>query len=620
MNTSSQSASIIQASVSGPSGSAEQLQQRTALTWILAFVELDRAHLLAFASSIIGAVLPCFSLSGTPETLRDRRTSLEIAVQINETLMGFVGSIQPSVDRKPFSALERKIFVTSPPENGDRKLEDRDSTCSLKPDHSTVRQSANAKSPTTVPHQPTISADAILEANFRLLDHHGLLTRLAAIRWLEILARVRPKEVLAHVIRRLPVMLNLLADPAADVVHSAIRLLGNLSIHSNIVALLDKPSLEALNIPADLFCILAAPSDSHTGISSFPLRSAGTDADEYATGTIVDDDSTKPDGCNLFGIRFMVDLVGFFDTNATLLSQRGDAIITDLCHVLGADIVYGAMSAIISHTIHLRSASVLVRALNRILLTQPALHEFRNQLRAINTKTGCHLLERLYRAWCHNPVALLSLFMLTEMYEQCSRLIKSFGEISMTVDTFVDMDQLVQLLESPIFATLRLHLLDKRYSAHLRETLYCLLMCLPQTDAFQTLWRRVQCIPPTANLSDWQVVSSRPQPDFALINSCIEFDALFDHFHALQQKYAKVRVGCLSSASRMNKDATSNAATVLLLDDALQTQNNAPVAGIRDFDSISTGLTADYFAQSLAKLGIHIPEQTLLHNTGAPSR
>lgn len=44
-------------------------------------------------------------------------------------------------------------------------------------------------------------------------------------------------------------------------------------------------------------------------------------------------------------------------------------------------------------------------------------------------------------------------------------------------------------------SALRLHLVDKRYSAALQETLYCLLMCLPQTEAFETLRRRLQCLP-----------------------------------------------------------------------------------------------------------------------------
>lgn len=51
------------------------------------------------------------------------------------------------------------------------------------------------------------------------------------------------------------------------------------------------------------------------------------------------------------------------------------------------------------------------------------------------------MLECLYRAWCHDPVALLSLNMLSQNYEQCSRLIKSLYPFAYM--TFLVPDQLL---------------------------------------------------------------------------------------------------------------------------------------------------------------------------------
>lgn len=62
---------------------------------------------------------------------------------------------------------------------------------------------------------------------------------------------------------------------------------------------------------------------------------------------------------------------------------------SDSCYLLGSAVVYRAMSAIITFVgADLSSTFALVQALNRILLTQPALHEFRNSLRAINTEVS----------------------------------------------------------------------------------------------------------------------------------------------------------------------------------------------------------------------------------------
>ena len=43
---------------------------------------------------------------------------------------------------------------------------------------------------------------------------------------------------------------------------------------------------------------------------------------------------------------------------------------------------------------------------------------------------------------------------------------------------------------------LRLQLLDIHHHQHLMKSLYGLLMLLPQSDAFTTLRRRLECVPP----------------------------------------------------------------------------------------------------------------------------
>ncbi|VDD78645.1 unnamed protein product [Mesocestoides corti] len=206
-----------------------------------------------------------------------------------------------------------------------------------------------------------------------------------------------------------------------------------------------------------------------------------------------------------------------------LLSSNASNV-RDLCLALGAKSVYYVLALIVSYLLEPKHAFFIVQLLNRILLTQPALSDFRDYLRGFDPVVICPhsrlgVFEQLYRAWCHNPVALLSLCLLTRNYNHCRKLIN--GELAVSVEVLVEMDQLIQLLESPVFASallcslslshfhhlelasvrafliagLRLHLVDRRYSAALQETLYCLLMCLPQTEAFETLRRRLQCLP-----------------------------------------------------------------------------------------------------------------------------
>ena len=57
----------------------------------------------------------------------------------------------------------------------------------------------------------------------------------------------------------------------------------------------------------------------------------------------------------------------------------------------------------------------------------------------------------LFRAWCYNAVATFSLCLLAQAYEQAYHLLQIFADLEMTVNMLIQIDKLVQLLESPVF-------------------------------------------------------------------------------------------------------------------------------------------------------------------------
>ena len=84
----------------------------------------------------------------------------------------------------------------------------------------------------------------------------------------------------------------------------------------------------------------------------------------------------------------------------------------------------------------------------------------------------------LFSSWSHNPVATFSLCLLAEAYDLSSKLILKFSEVDVTVGFLLQIDKLVQLLESPVFIHLRLQLLEvsTRHHGDLLKSLYGLLM------------------------------------------------------------------------------------------------------------------------------------------------
>ncbi|CAN0088067.1 unnamed protein product, partial [Ectocarpus sp. 12 AP-2014] len=126
------------------------------------------------------------------------------------------------------------------------------------------------------------------------------------------------------------------------------------------------------------------------------------------------------------------------------------------------------------------------QALNLILLTAGELEELRQALR-LSTRSDAspedrELFAALFACWCHNPVATFSLCLLAQAYDVSAELVKEVAEVEITVGFLMQVDKLVQLIESPIFLRLRLQLLDVDSPSYpfLLKSLYGILMLLPQ--------------------------------------------------------------------------------------------------------------------------------------------
>ena len=138
------------------------------------------------------------------------------------------------------------------------------------------------------------------------------------------------------------------------------------------------------------------------------------------------------------------------------------------------------------HTASHGLAAQMVQQLNLILLTTPEAIELRSRLKQSTASAeGATLFQTLYPAWSHNPVALLSMCLLAQarptlpsrsrhrpaattsprsppvqLHEHASELVLQFAEIEISVAFLLQIDKLVQLVESPIFTHVRLQLLE----------------------------------------------------------------------------------------------------------------------------------------------------------------
>ncbi|KAF7049947.1 hypothetical protein CFC21_058387 [Triticum aestivum] len=242
-------------------------------------------------------------------------------------------------------------------------------------------------------------------------------------------------------------------------------------------------------------------------------------------------------------------LIHTFHNNHVLLEKRGALIVRRLCVLLGAEKVYREFSTILQSEGDLDFASTMVQALNLILLTSTELAELRSLLKKSLVDTcGKDLFLSLYASWCHSPMATISLCLLAQAYNHASSVIQSLGEEDINVKFLVQLDKLIRLLETPVFAYLRLQLLEPGKHTWLLKTLYGLLMLLPQQSAaFKILRTRLKTVPFSENLK--RTSSANPYSQILQVTedgnrnqdapnySAIDFSSRLQQFGSMQQQH-----------------------------------------------------------------------------------
>lgn len=239
------------------------------------------------------------------------------------------------------------------------------------------------------------------------------------------------------------------------------------------------------------------------------------------------------------------ELMSLFQQHRKLLETRGSLIIRQLCVLLDGESIYRALARTLMKQDDIEFAGLMVQTLSLILLTSAELMDLRALLkRSLVTDEGRDLFITLFNAWCHNPVATFGLCLLAEAYELASALAFELADVDVTVGFLMQVDKLVQLIESPIFVHVRLHLLEPREHPFLLKSLYGLLMLLPQSSAFASLKARLESVAPLGALGDlpeskW--AASKKTRQKVVESKRLNFDELLTKFKETQARHAEDR-------------------------------------------------------------------------------
>lgn len=306
------------------------------------------------------------------------------------------------------------------------------------------------------------------------------ITRIAALDWLAMLHKKSPKQLLDHSDDTFTTLLKALSDSSEEVIHRDLQLLSEISFES-------------------------------------------------------DDENFS---------LFMLDLLDLFKKDQKLLETRGNFILRQLCISLDSKRIYQTLSKVLEKENDVTFVGIIVQILNNNLITAPELSSLRKQLRNLEDKKDWELFSTLFRAWSHNAPAALALCLLAQAYQLAYSVLQIFVDFEITVNVLVQIDILVQLLESPVFTRVRLQLLEPDKYPYLYKCLFGILMLLPQSSAFNTLKNRLSSINVINNIASCQENSdSNSKPiDATGLSKNIKWGSLLQRFRSVQQDHERSRL------------------------------------------------------------------------------
>ncbi|PNS20616.1 hypothetical protein CAC42_343 [Sphaceloma murrayae] len=473
--------------------SSEEEIQTTTLRWIESFFEICPEDMLPFVPRLLSQVLP--ALSHDVELVRTA------ADRVNRALTSYIMSLPEDNSRSNLPPVPSQVSISTSVLRASREIdgiERRDASTStrLKPpspelghrksDSSNMQsENDNSQGRPESPHPaPDLDYDAAVNSLTLQFLNEHENSRVAALSWLLMLHRKSPRKILAIHEGTFPALLKTLSDPSEVVVTRDLLLLSQICRNSD---------------------------DSYFSV-------------------------------------FMVSLLKLFCTDRRLLETRGNLIIRQLCLNLSPERIYRTMADCLEKDEDIEFASIMVQNLNNNLITAPELAEMRKRLRNLETRDGQAFFVALFRSWCHNAVATFSLCLLAQAYEQAYHLLQIFTELEMTVNMLIQIDKLVQLLESPVFTYLRLQLLEPERYPYLYKCLYGLLMLLPQSSAFAALKNRLNSVsaigylhiapraPPTTPGTSSSSFADRPNRLKSREDPGIRWTELLEKFRSTQER------------------------------------------------------------------------------------
>lgn len=415
-----------------------------------------------------------------------------------------------------------------------------------------------------IPGQDTkIDYAKIIDILVNNLESNDVLIKIICLEWLSNLLTISPESFTILIPKLLAILLNIISDNknielqnmAIDFNFKLIKLVGTDLNETNfpmlISKLINQLSDKQSNKLAKLYSLdwlIMLHDKSHekfmsenqnSVIFTTLLQCLNDKSDQVINKDLELLSKVADQSDDDYFHSFMIDLLDMFKNDRDLLDTKGDFILRRLYQPLNPQRVYQALSTALYDDMlkgqNLSFITIMIQILNNNIIIAPELAKFRHDLM---NNTNAELFQTLFKCWSLNSPSLLSLTLLTSNYQLAYQIILDMSQYEINLGVFIQLDLLIQLLESPIFAKMRLDLLMPDKNVYLYHCLYGLLMLLPQSNSFKILQNRLNAIAPIVHV---------PLPEKSTAD---EKSSKFDELLALFNESQRM----LNYESHINKD------------------------------------------------------------------
>ncbi|CAA9991046.1 conserved Plasmodium protein, unknown function [Plasmodium knowlesi strain H] len=197
-------------------------------------------------------------------------------------------------------------------------------------------------------------------------------------------------------------------------------------------------------------------------------------------------------------------LIALFRNDENLLIHKGKTIVQHLSRCLNNKKFFAYLSYSLINEEKIPFVTKFIQVLCWVLLTSEETKYLRN---ALFLKKQYSLFSLILISWLRNPISAISFLLWLQKYKLAYLICSYLSLLNLNSDIFHQLDNLIFLLESPIFSKQRIHLAYPQNYPFLIKSLMILSLMLPLNTSNNILQKRLQ-MSQLSILTNGQKVSS----------------------------------------------------------------------------------------------------------------